>query len=239
MSTKDQFNDVVEFMLVAGQEVNTEYKEPSYGVGSFRLSLIYEELFGTNELFDSAHKDDLVGMLDGICDVLYVAYGALATFGLDVPEYDFDPQHGEKSKLLTFGGVCEYEKLLKDSYEQTVRGLSTSDRLTILGGLKNLIYRIKLLASDCNFNIVGAFNEVHASNMSKFCTSEGEAKTSIEQRIKEFTDAGYVDKLLDYKDAYVQPVEYNGTTYYVIRRGSDGKVLKGTGFFEPDLSKFI
>ena len=229
-TTQEQFDAVVEFMNVAGQEVNNIYKEPTTKVGNFRLALINEEMTGSKELFDSIAKDDLNGILDGICDVLYVAYGALATFGLGVDSYTVPTQRSSlQSTALRMSHASELMKRVKDGYEQTTRGLLAGDIRTIHNGLNNIIFCTIDISTSHNFDLIGAFKEVHASNMSKFCKSAKEAEESIAQRMHE--------KPTDYRGATVH--EIPGTSYFVIRRADDGKVLKGLDFFEPDLNKFI
>lgn len=230
-NTKEQFDAVVEFMTVAGQEVNTTFVEPTTKVGNFRLSLIKEEMAGKNELFDSIAKDDLKGILDGICDVLYVAYGALATFGIESPTYDVPRQRTCPSTLLTYSVASTMTKYINDCYEKTARGLLMGDMRTIQSGLNSLIYNTIDLATLHNFDLDGAFKEVHESNMAKFCKSAHECAKSIFERQKE--------KPEDYNGAEGHEVQVNGTSYYVIRRAGDGKVLKGLDFFEPNLQKFI
>ncbi len=69
-----------------------------------------------------------------------------------------------------------------------------------------------------------AFDEVHASNMSKFCETYEEAKVST----------------LHY--CHVKRVEaYNRLVgkKFVIRRTSDDKILKGLKFFEPKLKQIL
>jgi predicted HAD superfamily Cof-like phosphohydrolase len=228
-NTKEQFDAVVEFMTVAGQKVNTTFVEPTTKVGNFRLSLIKEEMAGKNELFDSIEKDDLKGILDGICDVLYVAYGALATFGIEPAIYEIPKR--SKSTLLRLSVANTMMKHINDSYEKTTRGLLMGDLRTIQSGLNSLIYSTIDLALQHGFDLPGAFKEVHASNMAKFCKSAHECAKSIAQRQEE--------KPEDYIGAEGFEVQVNDTSYFVIRRAKDGKVLKGLDFFEPDLQKFI
>jgi predicted HAD superfamily Cof-like phosphohydrolase len=229
-NSKNQFDAVVEFMTVAGQDVNTTFVEPTTKVGNFRLSLIKEEMAGKNELFDSINNDNLTGILDGICDVLYVAYGALATFGIEPAIYEI-PINTPHGKLLPMSTASVMMKYINDSYEKTQRGLLMGDMRTIQSGLNSLIYNTIDLSIQHGFDLAGAFNEVHASNMAKFCKSSKECAESIFQRRKE--------KPEDYDGAEGHEVQVNGTSYFVIRRAKDGKVLKGAGFFEPDLTKFI
>lgn len=68
-----------------------------------------------------------------------------------------------------------------------------------------------------------AYNETMRSNMSKFCYSLDEALATV---------AG--------KDDWTYRVtNINGRDVYVILRKSDGKILKGKEFFQPDYSKLL
>lgn len=231
VTTKDQFNSVVEFMTVAGQEVNSTFTEPTTKVGNFRLALIEEEMHGPNELFDSIQNDNMEKILDGICDVLYVAYGAYATFGIEPIENEISNQDNSTSKLMAMSSATTVMKHMVDGYEQAARGLSFGDMSTIQKGLNHIVLCCLQFAVSHNFDLIGAFKEVHESNMSKFCSSKEDGESSIIQRQNEGKS--------DYINAEVHEVKNDNKSYFVIRRVGDGKVLKGAKFFEPDLSKFI
>lgn len=68
-----------------------------------------------------------------------------------------------------------------------------------------------------------AFTEVHENNMSKFCKSEEEA---------EATAQGYADTGIP---CFIRQVG----NYWVVKRTSDGKVLKPNSYKPVDLSKFV
>lgn len=231
-NTLEQYNQVVEFMKVGSQEVNTEFKYPSWKTGLFRLNLISEELNGNNELIDSLKKDDLIGILDGICDVLYVTYGAYATFGLTPVCENIPTGKSEVSSVLPMHSSVLHTKRINDAYESLVYGLTLGDQNRISIALFSLIDKISKLADDCGFDVGGAFNEVHESNMSKFCKTYEEAQKSIDVRLKQ-------GKFKDYTGATIQEVLVDNNYYYIIKRLSDGKIMKGMSFYEPDLSKFI
>lgn len=230
VTTTDQFNDVKHFMKVAGQAISYTYTGPSTGVAKFRLRLIDEELHGKNELFDSIERDDLVKIIDGICDVLYVVYGAYATFGLEPLEQEISTNDKVPS-LLPVHVAFKIQRHITDGFEQTRRGLYTGDMITVMNGLGNLLNSTLELAKEHNIDVALAFEEVHNSNMSKFCKTYEDAKESIDMRIK--------SGKTEYEDAYIEEVEIAFEKYYVIKRKEDGKVLKGFDFFEPDLEKFV
>lgn len=233
INTHKQFEAVVEFMKVAGQEVLTEFKYPSTKLGRFRLRLINEEICGKNELIDSLEKDNAVGVLDGICDVLYVTYGAYASFGVDAPTMSTEFVTTDTGNILPMHEALNLVRYVKDSYEQLERGLTSGDKKTIFAALSHLLINTIALARASNFDLIGAFEEVHASNMSKFCSSEEEALESIELR-RSAGKEDYAEGLV-----YVDSVVVDGVEYFTIKRTADGKGLKGKHFFEPDLSKYL
>lgn len=233
MNTQDQLKLVKEFMKVADQKVNSEPTYQSTKVSNFRTSLIDEEIFGRNELVDSVNDDNLVGMVDGLADILYVVYGALATYGISIDEYHlFDRTNGTGSLLHTHVAHSLVNNI-SGAFEQHKRGVEIGDIITISRGLAGIIAEVNRFAEASNFDLIGAFNEVHASNMSKFCTSMEDALSSIESRI------AANDKNSEfYVGAGVRVVPVDGKDYFVITRKSDGKVLKGKDYFEADLAKF-
>lgn len=231
-TSQKQYNAVVEFMNMGGQEVNTG--NPTFqtlGLSNLRINLVKEEIFGKNEMFDSASRDDFVGVLDGMCDVLYVALGAAATFGVDVGNVDYAYVQASDvfvGKALVAHRTLAHQRIINDSYEQFVRGVEQGNLVVVQKALTHLIHNVYDYAKSSGFQLEAAFDEVHSSNMSKFCKSEIDAYDSITQRISD-------GKVADYSGATIS--EKNGL--YIIKRQSDGKILKGSDFFEPDLSKFV
>ena len=80
----------------------------------------------------------------------------------------------------------------------------------MLHGLKNKIWP--------------AYQEVQASNLSKACSSEEEAKNTVEVRSKEQGEPCHYEKVGE---------------YYIVYRTRDKKVMKNINYFRPDLSKFF
>jgi predicted HAD superfamily Cof-like phosphohydrolase len=69
-----------------------------------------------------------------------------------------------------------------------------------------------------------AYQEVQASNLSKACSSEEEAQSTVELRSKEQGEACHYEKV---------------GRYYIVYRTRDKKVMKNINYFRPDLSKFF
>ena len=71
--------------------------------------------------------------------------------------------------------------------------------------------------------LIPAYAEVQASNMSKSCASEEEAKATVEERSKE------------HGECYYRQVGDR----YVVYRKSDDKVMKSINYFAPNLLQFF
>ena len=69
-----------------------------------------------------------------------------------------------------------------------------------------------------------AYQEVQASNMSKSCTNEKEAKETVELRSREQGESCHFEKVGD---------------RYVVYRTRDKKVMKSINYFRPDLHQFF
>jgi hypothetical protein len=69
-----------------------------------------------------------------------------------------------------------------------------------------------------------AYAEVQASNMSKACKTEQEAKETVKVREVEQGETCHYEKVGD---------------YWIVYRSRDRKVMKSINYFKPDLSKFF
>jgi len=69
-----------------------------------------------------------------------------------------------------------------------------------------------------------AYQEVQASNLSKACKTEEEAKATVIQRSKEQGEECHYEKVGE---------------YYIVYRTRDRKVMKALNYFRPDLTKFF
>jgi len=72
--------------------------------------------------------------------------------------------------------------------------------------------------------ILPAYAEVQASNMSKSCLTEKEARQTVELRSKEQGEPCHYEEKGD---------------YYVVYRTRDRKVMKSINYFKPDLTQFF
>jgi predicted HAD superfamily Cof-like phosphohydrolase len=69
-----------------------------------------------------------------------------------------------------------------------------------------------------------AYQEVQASNLSKACQTEDEAKATVIQRSSEQGEACHYEKVGD---------------YFVVYRTRDRKVMKNVNYFRPNLKQFF
>ena len=81
---------------------------------------------------------------------------------------------------------------------------------TMLHGLKDKIWP--------------AYQEVQASNLSKACKTEDEAKATVVQRSSEQGEECHYEKVGD---------------YFVVYRSRDRKVMKNINYFKPNLKQFF
>ena len=77
-----------------------------------RLALMTEEL---GELKTALLKNDMIGTIDGLCDLLYVVYGTAVEMGVDLEPF-FDEIHA--SNMTKTGGErrADGKQLKPDSY---------------------------------------------------------------------------------------------------------------------------
>ena len=69
-----------------------------------------------------------------------------------------------------------------------------------------------------------AYAEVQASNMSKVCKDEDEAKETVKVRAEQQGEPCHYEKVGD---------------YWIVYRSRDMKVMKSINYFKPDLKKFF
>jgi len=113
------FEKVKHFMKTFGQECQDQPKFPSKDVVALRYELIREEL---EELKDAIKDHDIVGVADGLTDILYVTYGAGLAFGIDLDACFAEVQRSNMTKLGSDGNPVYREdgKIKKGpNYEKT------------------------------------------------------------------------------------------------------------------------
>lgn len=81
---------------------------PAIRRGPLRAALIREE---AGEALDAIESDDLAGAIDGLCDLIYVCYGAALEFGVDLDPF-FREVHATNMKKVG-GPTREDGKIMK------------------------------------------------------------------------------------------------------------------------------
>ncbi len=175
---------------------------------NFRISLIEEEI---NELIEAHNNKNLSEMIDAFCDILYVCYGTLITYGMKIEmgtinknmnEIDF-----EELRILL-------EKIKEDKYN-----FNNVNQLIL-----EIIYKI-IKSHDILMNktIHNNFIEVHKSNMSKVCENEEDAIESVKKysNHEKYKNVGYRIS--------------NNKKYYIIYDKDTNKILKNYKFELPKL----
>lgn len=95
-SPNDHLEQVAEFHRAFGLPVLASPTIPDWERIRLRLNLIAEEAI---ELDDACFDRDLVGIADGIGDLLYVVYGAALEFGIDIHAVFDEIHRSNMSKL--------------------------------------------------------------------------------------------------------------------------------------------
>ena len=116
-------------------------------------------------------------------------------------------------------------RLILEEFEEFVNAVEQNNLTETLDGLVDLQYVLSGAVQALGFGGIfdEAFEEVQASNMSKFVTSEEDVNASIQK----------------YKELGIEVKAVYGEQYTVIVRSKDNKVLKGIHFKEPKLDKLI
>ena len=99
-------------------------------LAQLRVDLLVEEV---GEFADATAQRDLVGIADALADIVYVAYGAAVTYGIDLDAALHEVHRSNMSKLDENGGPVYREdgKVLK-SARYTPPDIAGSCRLSLL-----------------------------------------------------------------------------------------------------------
>lgn len=90
---------VREFHETFGAPVRNSPGHTDRETEELRVNLMREELLGKNELVESIYNQDLVGIADGIADLLYVTIGTAVVYGMDVEALVAEAHRSNMSKL--------------------------------------------------------------------------------------------------------------------------------------------
>ena len=92
----NNFEKVKKFMQTFGQEVKSKPSLPNDKIIKLRYELIEEEL---SELQAAIKDKDITEVADALTDILYVTYGAVHSFGINLDRCFEEVQNSNMSKL--------------------------------------------------------------------------------------------------------------------------------------------
>lgn len=245
------FKKVCQFNTVFGVP-HFDEKQESIDPKLFKLrvDLCREEL---QELKDAFEQNNLIEVIDALADEAYVIYGLASSFGINLDsefyKYMISPRFNKNIKITqsnfdkvklwfedqgdVFGGKPNIDNIEfgfrphLDQMFATLKNLEKIDNWdTYVGNLCCLLFKVYNMAFMCGVELDEAFSIVHESNMSKVCTSEEEAKKTVEHY-----------KLNDPR--YDSPNYRKSENYWVIFNESTGKILKSINYNPADFSKLI
>jgi len=241
------FEKIVEFhycsgLLVTDSDTRSVYSQDSKLV-KLRLDLIVEEF---NELLEAVKYNNFVEIIDALADLLYVSYGACASFGfLQQKGHVFNicdtNIQNKPDRLITTNNpnlVILYQSILATNIDKIIElvqhvlsvnipfnNLSDVMMMTAITNSKNLklellnlIKNIYITSIAFGVDINRAYALVHESNMTKFCNTEQEAIDSV--------------KTYETDERYDTPAYKKSNGKYVIYNQSSGKILKSK-YYKP------
>jgi len=134
---------------------------------------------------------------------------------------NYTPIVPDNKKLTDF--VVSFIREETDELEQAIKD---KDIVEVLDAICDLLYVAvgnATMVFGLKDKLIPAYAEVQASNMSKSCATEEEAKATVEERSKEHGEC-YYSQVGD---------------RYVVYRKSDDKVMKAINYFAPNLEQFF
>jgi len=103
------------FMKKVGHVVNQSPTFPDEQTQRLGMLMLEEELA---EFYTALAKKDMVGVADGLTDILYVVYGIGHNFGIDL-DHTFEAVHDSNMSKLDVNGNAQYDdngKVVKGKY---------------------------------------------------------------------------------------------------------------------------
>jgi len=230
------------------QENGNEYIRQNDSLSKLRYDLIHEEI---EELTYAVNTNDVVEVIDALCDILYVVYGAGISFGVNLDTHFkkhirsqmiengniFNSVDFEGTNFTILKSICNPDNgTVQELFKRKVDFLTSSivilnSQLTdfkaaidnnqymgIIKPLTELTYTTYLIGLTLNIDLDRGFDIVHNSNMSKLCSTEAEAKLTVNNYIEN-------------DGRYDSPSYKSGVgDYYVVYNKSSGKILKSINY---------
>lgn len=167
--------------------------------------------------------------------------GMYAGNRLDITDADYVPYVTEVEKFnKTFGKPNNYTptiptdkewqfvyNFILEELEEYKQACQNGDIVEILDALGDITYVSTgngTMLHGLKDRFWNAYQEIHASNMSKSCKSLAEASRTVVERTKEQGEPCHYEQVGD---------------VYVVYRTRDRKVMKSINYFRPNLKKFF
>lgn len=239
-SFKNGYEQVKQFMYIGGQSIDNEltfkWLKNNKQTITLRENLISEEI---DEFIQACNDKNFTECIDALGDILYVVYGAGISFNFMGDDSNTITYCKNNIDLNVFDCVNEIKNVcsnlndLKFKYKNlTIEVLNCNELFTAFDLCKQL--RNTLIEIECyvigtalclfGVDIYACFNEIHRSNMTKFCTN--------------IEDAGLTLTHYNQTERYSPEIIKIGE-YYVIKNKSNGKILKSIHFENPKLNLFF
>lgn len=249
------FQKVIEFHSLFGlpycETVNVDNLQ-NFKIVSLRFKLIQEEF---KELCDAKN---ITEQLDAIGDLLYVVYGAGASFGfnLDTAFNDYCLQkfssnlfssancnHNNETNFFKTLKLCAVNNIilstqhpepsfiqvkLNNQIRKFSHALLMCDTLKVQNILVRMLFTLYSVGYYCNYNINKLFAEIHKSNMSKICNDEDVAIETVQWYLDDERKR-YSEPTYDFIPNSDQCVVFDKTT---------NKRLKSVYYSSPDINPY-
>ena len=120
--------------------------------------------------------------------------------------------------------VIDFVKEELEEYEQACKNRDIEEILDAMCDIDYVSLGNGTMLHGLKDKIWPAYQEVQASNLSKACQSQEEARLTVEKRSKEQGEPCHWEEVSD---------------MYIVYRTRDRKVMKSINYFRPDLEKFF
>jgi predicted HAD superfamily Cof-like phosphohydrolase len=227
---ESHFRKVIEFNFQFGVLESTDLS-PKIGARTENpqlvqncLKLIREEF---TELKTAVEEWNLLETIDGLADLLYVAYGMACRLGVNLGLYGppldglFLPSWVPNETVRRIGVGIEKIEIWATNITEPFESLKDI--------LKNIVMMCYGFSRWLKVNMDEVFDEVHRNNMSKLCLTEQEARDTVEwyRSNPQFGfDSPYYRLTPDSKK-------------YVVCNSTTGKVLKSIRYTPVNLRRFL
>ncbi len=140
-------------------EFNVAIQAPSDR--ALRAELIREE---GEETIEAIKAKDPIATIDGLCDLLYVIYGAADVFNLELRHEEYVP----RKESIDWVEIVTSLEAFRFTVRKTVQIIRDEDLTTIKRYLESLARKCWITAaSGLSVDLVPFFREVHRTNMLK------------------------------------------------------------------------